>query len=380
MGLFVITMTDGQKRRKVSAKMKKDKEDKGKMDDLKEEEREGIIIANEAVKLLQDKDEETSVLMRKLLTDLVLATSLVGVAEARYLVDSYYGLQKVRVALGEQKRSLDKKEPGILIDFMWSNIEYLEKIIKKSLGKFASEYRVGKWLQSICGIGPVLSAGFLVTFDIRRRFILIRNPKTGDEEWEEAVGKVDKKKILAEMFKPRHTAGQFWSFAGYNPEAVWEKGEKRPWSARAKVLGFKLGESFVKVKNLESDFYGRFYDGFKKREIERNEAGELADQAKEKLEKCNIRKSTDAYGYYIKGRLPPNHIHARARRKVAKLLLAHLHHVMYLDYYKEIPPKPYVFSDKFSGGVHTKYVEPPPLTGIRGKSLAELYAQNKNGD
>ena len=152
---------------------------------------------------------------------------------------------------------------------------------------------------------------------------------------------------------------------------------------RSMALVFQDPFNSLNPRMTVVDIIGEPYSiqgGFKKREIERNEAGELADQAKEKLEKCNIRKSTDAYGYYIKGRLPPNHIHARARRKVAKLLLAHLHHVMYLDYYKEIPPKPYVFSDKFSGGVHTKYVEPPPLMGIRGKSLAELYAQNKNGD
>jgi len=52
----------------------------------------------------------------------------------------------------------------------------------------------------------------------------------------------------------------------------------------------------------------------------------------------------------LAGKLPPAHIHARAKRWAVKIFLAHWHHVAYMIEYKKAPPKPY--SLEHLGHVH----------------------------
>ena len=135
-----------------------------------------------------------------------------------------------------------------------------------------------------------------------------------------------------------------WRFAGLDPTLTWEKGQKRPFNAALKVLAFKIGESFVKVQNNDKDVYGKLFVQRKAFEAARNERGELADQAVAKLAKFKIGKDTDAYKAYSVGKLPPAHIHARARRWTVKLLLAHTWEEMYRRHYGKAPPLPYPVS------------------------------------
>src|SRR6185437_10902883 len=60
---------------------------------------------------------------------------------------------------------------------------------------------------------------------------------------------------------------------------------KRPWNARVKVLCWKIGESFVKVKANENDFYGKLYEKRKLMEQLKNERGDFEFTAKEILTK-----------------------------------------------------------------------------------------------
>ena len=117
---------------------------------------------------------------------------------------------------------------------------------------------------------------------------------------------------------------------------------KRPWNAALKTLCWHIGECFVKVSGKEADIYGKLYLIRKEYEQRRNEAGDLKDQAATKLVKYNIGKTTDAYGYYSKGFLPPAHIHARAKRWTVKLFLAHWHWVAFESTFGTPPPFPYV--------------------------------------
>jgi hypothetical protein len=80
-----------------------------------------------------------------------------------------------------------------------------------------------------------------------------------------------------------------------------------------------------------------------------------AEQAKAVLEKKKIGKTTDAYAAYSIGKLPPAHIHARAKRYAVKLFLAHLHEVWYTKHFGEAPPKPYPIA--ILG--HAHYLAPP---------------------
>lgn len=271
-------------------------------------------------------------LISKLTKDLKTASKILTDLEARYLVDTYYQIQDFRIALSGQIRSIDtpvyydengkkrkatqeeidktEKEPHVVLDFIHEQVDTLENEIKKALNAYSDNHAIGSWLKSVVGIGPVIAAGLLANIDISKC----------------------------------PTAGHIWSFAGLNPEQKWEKKQKRPWNANLKVICWKIGQSFVKVSNNEKDVYGKIYKTRKAYEQAKNDAFEYADQAKAKLEKNNINKTTDAYKSYSIGKLPPAHIQQRAERYATKIFLSHLHEVWYENYFGEKPPLPYAIA------------------------------------
>lgn len=262
--------------------------------------------------------------IRKLTKDEKQAAVTLGKDEARFLVDAYYQLQDNRIRSDGQVRSMSKDgEPHATLQWLANMNRTLEESIKSALDAYSNASPVGRWMRSQKGIGPVIAAGFLAHLDITKA----------------------------------ETAGAFWSFAGLDPRKTWEKGQKRPWNADLKVLTWKLGESFVKVSGSEDAFYGKLYKERKALETERNERGEFADQAAAKLEKYKIGKDTDAYKAYSQGKLPPAHIHARAKRFAVKIFIANLHEVMYKDHYGKEPPLPYAI------GIlgHAHKINPPGL-------------------
>lgn len=262
--------------------------------------------------------------IRKLTKDEKQAAVTLGKDEARFLVDAYYQLQDNRIRSDGQVRSMSKDgEPHATLQWLANMNRTLEESIKSALDAYSGASPVGQWMRSQKGIGPVIAAGFLAHLDITKA----------------------------------ETAGAFWSFAGLDPRKTWEKGQKRPWNADLKVLTWKLGESFVKVSGSEDAFYGQLYKERKALETERNERGEFADQAAAKLEKYKIGKDTDAYKAYSQGKLPPAHIHARAKRFAVKIFIANLHEVMYKDHYGKEPPLPYAI------GIlgHAHKINPPGL-------------------
>ena len=247
--------------------------------------------------------------------------SRLGPQEVRYLVDNYYQMQDRRIAGANQERALNESgEPVAITDFFTALDGFVEKKARTLLQAWAESRPDAAWAMSIRGIGPVIASGLSAHIDITKA----------------------------------QTAGAIWKFAGYDPTTTWEKGQKRPWNAKLKVLCWKIGESFVKVQNRDDDVYGKIYAARKELEIQRNEAGEFADQAAAKL-KTLKGKGTDAYKAYSKGKLPPGHIHARAKRYAVKLFLAHYHHVAYELYYTVPPPKPYVI-DQLD---HAHFIAPP---------------------
>ena len=254
--------------------------------------------------------------------DLRAAASTLTQTEARYLVDAYYQIQDYRMAAAGQGRAMDSSgEPHAIHTWYFSQMETIEKEIAKGLGKYADAHVASQWAQTIVGIGPVLSAGLQAHIEIARA----------------------------------PTVGHIWRFAGLDPTTKWEKGQKRPWSAALKVLCWKIGESFVKVSGNERDIYGHVYAERKALEIERNEAGMFSEQAARVLEGKRIGKDTDAHKAYSAGKLPPAHIHARAKRYATKLFLSHYHHVAYEVEYGTPPPKPYIIEH----GGHTHFIAAP---------------------
>lgn len=261
----------------------------------------------------------------KLTRDLKAASVTLSPDEVRYLVDAYYQMQENRKRGANQARSMTE-EPHQVIDWLTANNQTLEKNILRALDAYTDEHPVGEWAKSIIGIGPVIAAGLLAHIDIEKA----------------------------------PTVGHIWRFAGLDPTVEWKKGEKRPWNARLKTLVWKIGESFVKFQNHEDDIYGHVYVARKEMEIAANERGDYADQAKAKLAKFNIGKDTEAYKWYSIGKLPPAHIHARAKRYAVKLFLAHLHYVMHEVRYGVPPAKPFILNQPG----HTHFIHPPLWEGV----------------
>jgi hypothetical protein len=299
---------------------------------------------------MKEEGESERGFRKRMMQDLKQSSTLMSRDEARYLIDTYYQIQDFRIISNNQIQSLQLfGEPSSTLTYFAGNFESLENQLKILMGFYSSQYSIGSWLQSICGIGPVLSAAFLVTFA----------PISIDRN--------DKNKTV------KCTAGSWYAHAGIAPGIEWNKGEKRPFNARAKVFCFKAGESFVKTQNSKSDFYGKLYAAQKLYYAEKNERGEFAEEAKSKLEKYKIGKGTDAYKAYSNGRLPKAHIHAMARRYAVKIFLSHMHDLVWEDYFGTKAPCPYVFSDKFKGGVHKHFIEIPNRDSLSGRPIIELW-------
>lgn len=269
--------------------------------------------------------------------DLKAAARLLSKSEARYLVDQYYVHQDNRIRADAQVRAMSESgEPNRVVLWEAENQRRCEENIKRTLDVFTDEYTVGLWLKSICGIGPVISSGLLAHIDITR----------------------------APYF------GNIWSFAGMTP-VKWEKGKKRPWNAELKTLvAFKLGESFVKVQANKNDYYGKLFRARRDLEEQMNVEGKFAAEAKRILEEKKFRADTIARKAYEDGKLPAAHLHARARRYTVKLFLAHLHRVMFEDYYGRPAPQPYPFAMQEG---HQHFLETPNWPAAEtGKSLKEM--------
>ena len=281
--------------------------------------------------------------------DIKDATANLERREARYLVDTYYQMQDYRISTSNQARSMGKdEEPHLTLDFFQRQMGTLERQVRTVLDTWTNTDPLGVWAKGVTGIGPVIAAGLLAHIDIEKA----------------------------------PTVGHIWRYAGLDPTVEWGKGEKRPWNASLKVICWKAGESFVKVSNNKNDVYGHFYAQRKEMENERNDqvkevppravatieaidnkgrgtyvqdgkastcylihdkwyVGGNAMAAWTVLSKKKIGKDTDAIKSYSVGKLPPAHIHARAKRYAVKLFLAHFHETGYKLHYGTEPPAPY---------------------------------------
>lgn len=289
-------------------------------------------------------EQELKTSIDKLSRDLRIAAKSLTTDEARYLVDQYYVIQRNRIRARNQAKAMAKtNEPVALVNWLDEQMTTLEGQIKVSLDVYSQNHPIGEWMRSQVGIGPVIAAGLLSHIDIEKA----------------------------------PTVGHIYSFAGLSPHSVWNKGQRRPWNARLKTLCWKLGESFVKVSRNEKAFYGKLYLESRENLIERNKAGEFAEQCREILANKKIGKDTEAYlwyaGYltssdlatyydlpaakrlgYVKAvtktldqgtkMLPPAHVFARAKRWTVKIFLSHLHEVWFEQHFQRPAPEPYVIT------------------------------------
>lgn len=292
-------------------------------------------------------DEFGLTLLKKLKQDVKKAAIYLTDEQARYLVDTYYQMQRYRITANNQCRILDtvpENEPHEMLTLFSENFATIERNIKSCLEVYAASKPIGKWMLSICGIGPVITAGIMANIDI---------------------SKVE-------------TAGSIQRFAGLDPTLPPnKKGEKRKYNSRLKVLCWKIGESFLKTCNRDDDFYGKYFKIRKDYETKKDANGDYAEQAmKIPTEKTFIKK--DVEKTYLSGHLPKGHILSRSKRYAVKLFLSHLFTVWYeLDRGLE-PPKPFEIAIL----KHTHYIkvpnwDAPVKTLIKEFKLDELIDNNK---
>jgi len=342
--------------------------------------------------------------------DLREAAATMSAQEARYLVDYYYLQQENRKAVDNQIRSM-AAEPHETLAWVTTQAHSLEASIQRALHAYSQGHTVGLWAESQVGIGPVISAGLLAHIDIEKApyaghiwnfaglnpgikwlgregakklmveiqalplapdrmeddeedpyaltpeevelYMDMVTQPTGKQELTSyqvsAVAKLTNRKFGNLLRLARTEAGQV------TPTSMTALLAKRPWNAKLKTLCWKIGESFVKSSNHPGCYYGALWRERKDLEERRNAVGEFAEQAKAKLENFRIGKGTEAYKWYSQGKLPPAHIHARAKRWGVKIFLSHWHQVAYEVQYGVKPSAPYAIA--YLG--HAHLLEPP---------------------
>lgn len=340
--------------------------------------------------------------LTRLSKDVKLAARKLTRQRARWLVDMYYTIQENRMrSAAQQRTSEESAEPSGLIGWVFLSMESFENAIKNALGEFAKSYRVGQWLQAQYGIGPVLSAAMLAFFDIRRartcghflRFAGL-DPTA---KWLKAdeVNKIIIEALNGSKDLSFEAAQRIAEQTKRNPNVIfhkWHEGFKtptselkkgaealkwwlstRPHNARLKsIVAYKMGECFVKFQNRDQCFYGQLFKMKKEEIARRNLEGQFAQVAKYEMEAKPKMTKTERWKHWQAGQIAPAHVHDRARRWTVTMFISHLHHVMYEDFYGELPPKPYVF-EHVEGQEHEHYYSPPHWPGeYDGKSLKEL--------
>lgn len=252
--------------------------------------------------------EEEIITSFRLDSDLKRAAATLGIKEVRFLVDLYYNFQDFRIGSYNRMRKMsEEEEPHQSIEWFAERSEILEKACQGALKVWCEKNPIASWAMSNVGIGPVLAAG-----------------------------------LSGHIRKIPQTAGGVWRYAGYDPTAVWEKGQKPPWNRDLKTLCWKIGESFVKFHKHPDCLYGHIYAERKAQQIQLNEEGQFKELADKQLER--FVRDTQSRGYYQQGKLPPAHIHMRAKNHAVKIFLSHWHHVAYEVTYGQSPPVPFVFA------------------------------------
>lgn len=266
--------------------------------------------------------------IRKLTRDLKLAARILSDDEARFLVDSYYGMQRDRIRAAHQMRALgEAAEPHSVMAWLLEQRALLESEVGRALDAYSGSQFMGVWMRKIHGIGPVIAAGLLANIRIEKA----------------------------------PTAGAIWRFAGLDPTVTWAPKTKRPWNGSLKRLCFLIGKSFVKVSGSDKALYGKLYKQRKAIEERKNAAGDFADLAKASLAAKKFDPTTDAYKHYMEGHLPPARIHMRAKRWAVKMFLSHMQAVWWEHATGTKPRAPYIMAK----APHGDYIPPPnwPLPG-----------------
>ena len=247
--------------------------------------------------------------------------------EARYLFDMFTNSQDDRIAAGQRVRELEKAgRPSTYTQFLHDGYASMENSMQALLSAYVESQPIGRWMTSIVAVGPITAASILARVDIDKAIY----------------------------------AGNIWSYAGYNPNMVWEKGMKRPFNPNFKFNLINVGRSFKYRKDPKfKSLYADLINKRKRAEVNLNLSGEyrlIAERHARETPETNRDTVRYAYlsGMYNKefylnedergaafraGKiptepmpgafpmLPPAHIDQRANRYAIKIFISHVHHI-----------------------------------------------------
>ena len=284
------------------------------------------------------------------------------------LVSSFYGIQKTRIAVGNEANSIvkaygiditDQKssqeqntwkigdktytvtDTTLQILDVFLESERIEKLIQKNIRSMIRTCPIyTEWMKDVPGIAEILAGGFISGIKTPERFDTI------SKLWKYCgVGLVD---------------GQIEKR---------KKGEKIHYSPFLKVTCWKAGESFVKSKGMYRDAY----DTFRAHEDANNPVFTVsigdargrarADDADLKpLTTIDVARLKKKGVTELKVRRSKGHNYARAKRKAVKLFLSHLWVV-----WRELEGLP--TSDPYAHAIlgHTNKIDPPEGAGVESK-------------
>lgn len=350
-----------------------------------------------------------------------------GKYQAKALLGLYVSAQKQRVR-ARLKQSAHERMRDLPVDNDLSpryqelpilrrvedNLYEVERDMGKMLVAYAKAQPLCHWAASVTGVSWLTAAQLFIEIDFYRcccePYRFWKGPKRDE---------IPKDHVCPGLV----TAGHIWSYFGLkDPRDIkWGKGERRPYNVRMKSVCFQIGEQFKKncpsaavhgasegevaelIKKKFRDkkkpvprgeeldrlvgkkmalaesksaalddpsrLYCRLYLKGKREYEEKNERGELRENAERMLrESVGKKVSADMLKAWESGRVQPVGIDRMAMRYAVKIFLSHFHQI----------GRELLFGEKvtpwaIAHGGHTHYI-PPPNWPMPGESSA-----SKNG-
>lgn len=258
-----------------------------------------------------------------------------NITHAMYMFKGHERHQKARISTAGQCRELIKSgSPDDLVVWMHEKAKMLEEAFVPLLSAWAKSFRVGAWLRSVKGVGPLLGAAMIACFDISKA------PTVG-HFWRYAgldptliwLGKKDGEKLLKQLGVKRELTDQqalaIHEASGQHLRVIIDvfnnglklKGKlhkgvaglekllaRRPWNADLKSICLgRLGESFVKLQDPErykESVYGPLFAAKKAELWQQNLAGEFVEHAT--ITKENLKSKTTGTYAWKDGKISPS--------------------------------------------------------------------------
>ena len=331
---------------------------------------------------------------------IILNSPSPGREEIRTLVNLFYQIQDIRIAVSEQIRSIQREVSGapepnegnlVILTWVLKSVAATEKGIKDALEKICMSNEVGRWLMSIKGIGPALGAGCLAYFNVEgvnyaSNFISYAGLNDNNRPW---LGKEKSKKIIDQVIDEMADDGKTitdemaevisartqWKYQylcdkARSEKGVWSKDKlikacsKIPYNASLKTHMWKVGKSFEYLKSNENSLYGRLLSERITLEIQKNERGDFKELCEQRLQEKTYGKDTETFKCYSEGKLSLPEINARSRRWVQKIFISHLFEEMYRVRYNKLPARYYAL--EHCDGHHDEIEPEVPYYTITG--------------